>query len=67
MKHIIRFNAPKDDLELEADTVAIQPPGLIVLVKDQQIIGTFNIGAVAGVWTPDGPSQVVLPAPGVQL
>lgn len=67
MKHIIRFNAPKDDLELDADTVALNPPGVFLFVKDQSIIGTFPIGSVAGIWTPDGPAQVTLATPGVQL
>ena len=67
MKHTVIFNAPKDNLELDADSIAIQPPGLFVAVKDQQVVAMFPIGSIAGIHTPDGLSQVVIPTGGVAL
>jgi hypothetical protein len=66
MKHIVRFIGPKDDVELEADGISVQAPGLFILAKNNQAVGLFPIGAVAGVWTPDGPAQIQL-AEGVVL
>ena len=67
MKHIIRFGNGSTDIEIDADTVAIQPPGLFILVKNGEAVGSFPIHAVAGVWTPDGPAQVKLATPEVSL
>lgn len=72
MKHIIRFAAGSaatgaETLELDADSIQVQPPGLLVLVKDNQAVGTFPLHGISGVWTPDGPAQVQLATPGVTL
>jgi hypothetical protein len=67
MKHLIRFTASTDTIELDADTLAIQQPGVFVLVSKEQVVGTFPIHAIAGIWTPDGPAQVQLATPGVTL
>jgi succinate dehydrogenase/fumarate reductase flavoprotein subunit len=66
---VIRFmNHEVKDVVLEGQTdIAIHASGLVVVQQEGQIIGLFPAGHVAGVYHPEGASQVQLAPAGVKL
>ena len=64
MKTIVRYLDGSTE-EFNADGVAINNAGLLVVVKDSFVLGTFVPQNIVGITHPDGPPKVQIP--GVKL